>query len=87
MADSELENPIGYIDIRRNSKGQDLGTASPGTQNAAAATAVDEATFSSLKAALQTANAGYYTNARINSMTKNDMVYALRQTSNAAGIR
>ena len=87
MADNELENPVGYVDIRRNAKGQDLGAASPGTQPAAAATAVDEGTVSALRTSLTTANAAFYTAARLNQMTKNDMVYALRLTSNAAGIR
>lgn len=40
-----------------------------------------------LKTRLQSLNSIYYTNARINSMTKNDMIYALRLiSSDAAGL-
>lgn len=35
-------------------------------------------TVAELKTTLQTANAGYYTNARILSMTYNDLVFAVR---------
>ncbi len=87
MADTEVGNPVGYIDVRRNSKGQDAGTVSPGTQNAAAATATDDATVGALRANLAAANAAFYTTARLNQMTKNDMVYASRLQFNAAGIK
>lgn len=87
MADTEVENPIGYVDKRRNAKGQDLGTVSPGTQNTSVATAVDEATVASLRARLTAVNAGYYTATRLNAMTKNDMVYAVRLADNPTGIR
>lgn len=40
----------------------------------------------SLKTRLQALNGTYYTNARINTMTKNDMVYALRSLGDATGI-
>lgn len=34
-----------------------------------------------LRTALQTANAGYYTNTRLEQMTKNDMIYAAKINS------
>ncbi len=39
-----------------------------------------------LKTRLQALNGTYYTNARINTMTKNDMIYALRSLGDATGI-
>ncbi len=87
MADVELENPLGFVDKRREPKGVDAGNA-PGLHVAAAGTA-DASNFSSvagLRARLTAINATYYTAARLNLMTKNDMVYAVRLTDAAAGI-
>ena len=39
-----------------------------------------------LRTRLQAINSAYYTDARLNSMTVNDMQYALRSESDSAGI-
>ena len=45
-------------------------------------------TVGNLKTRLQALNAAYYTNARLETMTKNDQQYALRQaTGDSAGIK
>lgn len=79
MADTEVENKLGFIDKRRNPKGQATGrwvTSSP----------VNYDDVAGLRARLIAVNAGYYTATRLNSMTKNDMVHAVRQADDAAGI-
>lgn len=87
MADTELENPLGYIDKRRNNKGQDLGNANGNPVAAGASDSSNLSTVAGLRARLIAINAGYYTAARLNQMTKNDMVYAVRQNDDAAGIK
>lgn len=79
MADTEVENKAGFVDKRRNNKGQNTGRWITG----AVANYDDVA---GLRARLAVVNAGYYTAARLNGMTKNDMVMAVRQADDAAGI-
>jgi IS5 family transposase len=57
--------------------------ASTGSQFATPANYDSQA---ALDTALATANAGFYTSARLRQMTKNDKVYALRTINDAAGI-
>lgn len=76
MAVLERENVLGVTD-KRVTQGQ---TAFPiGTE----ANYVDVA---ALRARLTAINSGYYTTARLDNMTKNDMVYAVRLNDDAAGI-
>lgn len=76
MADTEQENVLGLTDKRRT-QGQ---TAYPiGTE----ANYVDVA---ALRTRLAAINGAYYTTARLNEMTKNDMVFAVRSNDDAAGI-
>ena len=78
MADTEKENSIGVVDKRFLQNSTDL----PGTLG----TSVNYTDVGSLRARLSTINAGYYTAARLNQMTKNDMVYAVRVADDPTGI-
>lgn len=79
MADVEIENVYGVIDVRRTAAQTQL----PGTLGSS--TNYDD--VGSLRARLTAVNAGYYTTARLNGMTKNDMVYALRLSDDPTGVR
>jgi hypothetical protein len=76
MADSEIENIFGVTDKRRT-----LGQAA--NNLVADANYVDVA---ALRARLTAINAVSYSVARLNTMTKNDMVYAVRLNDDLAGI-
>lgn len=77
MADTEHENSIGVTDRRRTQTQTDL----PGTLG----TSVNYTDVGSLRTRLAAIDAGYYTSARLDNMTKNDMVYAVRLADDAAG--
>lgn len=77
MADVEVENVLGVTDRRRIQSQTDL----PGALD-------NDARYMSvgnLRTRLTAINAGYFTAARLNEMTKNDMVYALRLSDDGAG--
>ena len=78
MANIDLENPYGFVDKR------------VGRGNAATHVAAESANMDSvydLRARLTALNAAYFTATRLDAMTKNDMVYALRLgSSDSAGI-
>jgi hypothetical protein len=76
MADTERENDIGFTDKRRLQTTADTGLTTPA--NLLSVTA--------LRARLTTLNATLYTTAMLNTMTKNDMVYAVRLADETAGI-
>lgn len=86
MADSERENPLGYVDDRRAARGGDIGNANGNPVAAGAGDASNYASVAGLRARLTAVNATYYNTSRLNTMTKNDMVYAVRQADDAAGI-
>lgn len=77
MADTEQELELGFVNAAKTSQAArndavlDLGTR---------ANYVD---VGSLRTRLAAANGAYYTTARLNNMTKNDMVYALRTIDDA----
>lgn len=50
------------------------------------ATAANYQSHASLDTRLTAINAGYFTTARLNMMTKNDKVYAVRLNDDAAGM-
>lgn len=67
-----MEAPnVGFSNSLRAVQGG-LGTASGLT------TPLNYSSVAALRTALAAANAGYYTSARLDSLTTNDMVYALR---------
>lgn len=77
MVDSDLGELAGFVDKRR-AKGQ-LGTS--------LATAANYDSVAAMRTRLAAFNGAYYTAARLNSMTENDLVYAVRLADDAAGIK
>ncbi len=86
MADTERENPLGFIDKRRHFRGQDAGNANGNPVAASSLDISDLGSVAGLRARLGLINGTYFTATRLNSMTKNDMVYAVRVAVDAAGI-
>lgn len=78
MADTDTENVFGVTDKRRNAKGQNTAQL--------LTTPANYADVGALRTRLTAINATYYTAARLNSLTKNDMVSAVRLADDAAGI-
>lgn len=77
MADLETEFTLGYVDRRRTQ----ATTGRVGNEGA------NYLSVNDLRTRLAAINAAYFTAARLNQMTKNDMVYAVRLADDAAGIR
>lgn len=80
MADSEQEFPGGYVDKRRNNKGQDLGAVNKRITANTTNISQNDVSVGALRTRLAAINAVYYNAARLNQMNKNDMVYAIRMT-------
>ena len=78
MANLDINNPLGFVDKR-------VGRGTTGTNGIAEY--ANHGSISSKRTRLAALNAGYYTAARLNVMTENDMAYALRlATGDSAGI-
>ena len=78
MANLDINDPLGIVDKRR-------GRGTTGNHNMAEIN--NMTSINAMRTRLQALNAGYYTNARLETMTENDMVYALRVASaDSAGI-
>lgn len=77
MANLERENILGIVDKRRT---QALVTGPWETTQA------NYNDVPALRARLIVLNAGYYTAARLETLTKNDMVYAVRLADDLAGV-
>jgi hypothetical protein len=76
MADTELEYTGGFVDKRR-------------VQGQATTNLSTNATYqsiSSLRTRLTTIDSTYFSTVRLNGMTKNDMIYAIRLADDAAGV-
>jgi hypothetical protein len=76
MANLEREFPLGFKDKRHTQ-----------ATTATVYTDANYADVSSLRARLATIDGTYYTSARLDKMTKNDMVYAVRLADDAAGVK
>lgn len=76
MAQNELGNITGTVDKRQTSKA--------GSASSSLSTPANYADINAMKTRLAAINAGYYTAARLNQMSKNDMIYALRKADDAA---
>lgn len=80
MAQNDIENPIGFVDIREcNSKA--------GGNTRQLGTVANYASVGALRTRLAAANGTYFTASRLDQMTKNDMEYALRLIDDAASVR
>jgi hypothetical protein len=74
---NDLGNLLGYVD-KRAGRG--------GTMNIPASAIANYRDIAGLRARLTAINATSYSSARLDSMTENDMIYALRLNDDAAGI-
>lgn len=72
MANAQVGGPHGFSDKRR---GRAFTGADPNAE------ASNLMSISTMRTRLAAINAGYYTSARLDAMTANDMVYALRDTA------
>lgn len=78
MADNDINNPLGVVD-RRAGRGV-IGSNVLGA-------IVDLTSISAMRARLTAINPTSFTSARLNTMTENDMLYAIRvHTTDSAGI-
>lgn len=77
MADVERENVLGFVDRRRLATDANVRATTP-------ANYLDVGGLRARLAALQPAT---FTAKKLNEMTKNDMVFALRHLDDAASIR
>lgn len=79
MANLDIENALGIPD-KRQGRGQTGAHVLSEINNMT--------TVGNLRTRLKALNAAYYTDARLETMTKNDLQYALRQaTGDSAGIK
>jgi hypothetical protein len=79
MAQNETENPLGFNDKRRGTR---AGQATSVVSNV-----TNLADVAALRARLTAAAAASYPASRLDKMTKNDMVYAVRLIDEAAGLK
>jgi hypothetical protein len=80
MAQTDIDPCLGIPD-KRIGRGLNSGSANP------LATPANYVSISVLRTALAAAEAGTYTSAYLDKMTKNDMINALRIFSDSAGIK
>lgn len=76
MANADLDNPLGFVDKRRVST----------TSAALVATPANFFSIGALRTRLAAFNGAYYTSARLDQMSDNDMVYALRVADEAGSL-
>ena len=72
MADTDLENVWHFVDKRRG-----RGT----TTTEAMAETANLTSISAMRTRLTALNGAYYTAARLNNMTENDMIFALKDAA------
>lgn len=68
---------LGFTDKRQTSGATTLPVATP----------ANYASVSVMRIRLAAINGAYWTNTRLNSMTENDLTYALRLADDAAGVK
>lgn len=78
MAQHQIGNAQGVVDKNRST------ARSVAKSNGSISTAANYDNVAAMDARLQAINGTYYTNARLDSMTMNDKVYALRLADDAA---
>lgn len=80
MAQLDINDPLGIQDVRR-------GRGTSGSTHTLAEIA-NATTVGGLRARLTALDASAFTSARLDAMTENDMIYALRvRSADAAGIK
>lgn len=79
MANLDINDPLGLPDVRR-------GRGTTGNHNMAEVN--NMTSINAMRTRLQALDAGYFTNSRLETMTENDMAYALRvRSADATGIK
>jgi hypothetical protein len=78
MAQNDIKNPLEFIDKRRATRA--------GSNAAPVTTPANFLSISGMRARLAAAAPSTYTTARLEQMTRNDMVMALRQLDEATSI-
>lgn len=79
MAQNQLGNLTGTVDRRVVSKG--------GSSSGSLATPANYADVNAMRTRLAAINAGYYTTTKLDQMSVNDMVYAIRVADDATAIK
>lgn len=80
MANFETDSNFNVTDKRK------VGRTTSAALAPNLATPLNYTSISALRTRLATANAAFYTAARLDQMSKNDMIYALRTIDDAAGL-
>jgi hypothetical protein len=80
MANYDVDSNQGIVDKRKLAK----HTAASVAPNLA--TPANYTSINALRTRLAAANGAYYTTARLDQMSENDMIYALRTIDDAAGL-
>ena len=80
MANADLDSNDGVVDKR------DATSAGARSATTQLTTPVNYFDITKLRARLNTINAGRYTSAYLDTLTRNDMIYALRTLDDSAGI-
>jgi hypothetical protein len=88
MADQELGNLLGFaaVDVGGSGNRSDINGGGDESQQFGFFSN-DMSNIGALRGRLTTIDSGFYTTARLNSMTKNDMVFAVRTNDYASTIR
>jgi hypothetical protein len=76
VANVDIDNPIGFVDKRRVSN----------TSNALVGTPANYFSAGAMRTRLAAANGAYFTAARLDQMSENDLVYALRTIDDAGSL-
>lgn len=80
MANYETDSNFNVTDKRK------VGRHTTATVAPNLATPLNYTSINALRARLATANAAFYTTARLDQMSKNDMIYALRTIDDPLGL-
>jgi hypothetical protein len=75
---NQIGNRVGFIDKRSVSKA--------GSNAVSIGTSANYSDVNAMKTRLAAIDGAYYTTARLNQMSENDMVYAIRQADDAASV-
>lgn len=86
MADQRIGNRAGVVALNAANGTQKTNT-NGSTTNSGEHDDADYASITALKARLTAIDAGYYTATRLNKMTYNDLVYAVRVNDSPASIK
>lgn len=88
MADQQIGNLHGYAAVSIGGAGNKTNlSGNTGTDPKAGQFDTDYASIAAMRTRLAAISAGYYTAARLNTLTYNDMVYAIRQNDSPDTIK